>query len=310
MDLRGRAVLISGGSRGLGLVMAREFLARGSRVAICARDADELDRAREELTRRGSDVFTVVCDVTLRDEVDRMVRAVEDRFARIDVLVNNAGTIMMGPGETMTLADYEEAMRTHFWAPLYTTLAVLPGMKRHREGRIVNISSIGGKVPAPHLAPYVASKFALTGLSESLRAELIKDGVYVTTINPGLMRTGSPRNAFFKGQHRREYALFKLADSLPGMSISAERAARRIVTACQRGESEVILSLTANIAARFHGLFPGVSTELFSFIGQLLPGPGGVGARHVRGHDSESAVTRSFLTRLTDRSAAANNEIR
>jgi short-subunit dehydrogenase len=310
MDLDGKAVLITGGSRGLGLVMAREFVDRGAHVAICARDQEELDRAAGELRRQGADVVGITCDVTRRDDVERMVRDVEHHFGRIDVLVNNAGSIVTGPMETMTVEDYEHAMRIHFWAPLYTTLAALPGMRARAEGRIVNISSIGGKVPVPHLLPYVASKFALTGLSEGLRTELKKDGVYVTTVCPGLMRTGSPRNALFKGQARKEYALFKLSDSLPLTAMSAVRAARRIVTACQRGEAEVILSIQANIAARFHGLFPGTSTELLSLIGQVLPGPGGAGPQAVRGEDAESAITRSFLTGLTQQAAAENNEVR
>jgi short-subunit dehydrogenase len=269
-----------------------------------------LDRAVADLTRRGGDVASIPCDVTDREQVQRMVRDVERHFGRIDVLVNNAGTISVGPMEVMNVGDYEESMKTHFWGPLYTTLAALPGMKRRREGRIVNISSIGGKVAVPHLLPYCAGKFALTGLSEGLRAELKKDNIYVTTVCPGLMRTGSPPNAFFKGQHRIEYTLFKLTDSTPLTAMDAGRAARRIVTACQRGESEVILSVQAKIAAKFHGLFPGVSSELYSLIAQALPGPGGAGEQRVQGRDSETAVSRSFLTALTDRAAVENNETR
>jgi NAD(P)-dependent dehydrogenase (short-subunit alcohol dehydrogenase family) len=310
MDLRGRAVLITGGSRGLGLLMARQFVEQGARVAICARDGEELDRAAADLTRRGGDVACIPCDVTDRGQVERTVGDVERHFGRIDVLVNNAGTISVGPMEAMNLGDYEESMKTHFWGPLYATLAALPGMKRRREGRIVNISSIGGKVAVPHLLPYCAGKFALTGLSEGMRAELKKDNVYVTTVCPGLMRTGSPPNAFFKGQHRVEYTLFKLSDSTPLTAMNAQRAARRIVTACQRGESEVILSVQAKVAAKFHGLFPGVSSELYGVINQMLPGPGGIGEQRVQGKDSETAVSRSFLTALTDRAAIENNELR
>src|SRR5918912_3423887 len=129
----------------------------------------------------------------------------------------------------MTLEDFEQAMAVHFWGPLYATLAVLPQMRARRDGRIVNISSIGGKVSVPHLVPYSASKFALAGLSDGLRAELSKENVIVTTVCPGLMRTGSPRNATFKGKHRDEYAWFSISDALPLTSMSAERAARQII---------------------------------------------------------------------------------
>lgn len=225
-DFRDKTVLITGGSRGLGFVRASEFRA-GAKVAICARDQVALTRARAKLNAQGNEVVTVPCDLTNPECVTDVVRAVNRRCGPIDVLVNNPGTITVGPMEVMTLADYEEAMNLHFWAPLRMTLAILPDMRQRGEGRIVNIASVGGRLSVPHLLPYSASKFALVGLSEGLRSELAKDGVLVTTVSPGLMRTGSPRNASFKGRHRDEYAWFSLGDSLPGLSISAERAARQ-----------------------------------------------------------------------------------
>ena len=181
-DLRDKVVLITGGSRGLGLVLARELAREGARLAICARSAADLERARADLAARGAQVMAVPCDVTDRAQVNEMVALVRERFGPVEVLVNNAGIIQVGPIEVMTLADYEEAMRTHFWGPLYTTLAVLPDMRRRRDGRVVNISSIGGKISVPHLVPYSASKFALVGLSEGLRAELRTDNIFVTTV--------------------------------------------------------------------------------------------------------------------------------
>jgi len=308
-DLRGKTVLITGGSRGLGLVLARLFSDEGANLAICARDEADLERAAVELRERGAPVLAVPCDVTDRDQVQEMVGAVRTRFGRIDVLVNNAGVIQAGPMEVMTLADYEEAMNIHFWAPLYATLAVLPEMRRRREGRIVNISSVGGKVSFPHLLPYNTSKFALVGFSEGLRAELAKDGIGVTTVIPGLMRTGSHLNAFFKGKHRAEFAWFSLSDTLPGSSIPAERAARQIVAACRRGDAEVILSFAAQNAVFFHKLFPGATSDVLGLVNRLLPAPGGIGADRARGKDSESPITSSFLTALGQKAAAANNEL-
>ena len=232
-DFHNKVVLITGGSRGLGLVLAREFAAEGARIAICARDPHELERAVEDIAKFGTEVLAVPCDVTGQEDVNHLVGEVVKRFGGIDVLVNNAGTIATGPMETMTVGDYEEAMKTHFYGPLYTTLAVLPHLRQRGGGRIVNISSIGGKVAVPHLLPYSASKFALTGFSEGLRAEVQKDNIFVTTVCPGLMRTGSPRNAVFKGRHREEYTWFHVLDALPGSSMSAVRAARQIVNACR-----------------------------------------------------------------------------
>jgi short-subunit dehydrogenase len=200
-------------------------------------------------------------------------------------------------------------MESHFWASLHTTLAVLPSMRLRKSGRIVNISSIGGKVSVPHLLPYCVSKFALTGLSEGLRAELLEDGIYVTTVIPGLMRTGSPRHAQFKGQHRAEHAWFALSDSLPGISMSAERAARKIVDGFRYGEAEVTLGLPAWLAARFHGLFPGMTADLLGLVHRGLPGPGGIGKERVKGMESGSWVAPSVATTLTQRAARRNNEM-
>lgn len=311
-DLTGKTVLITGGSRGLGLVLAREFAKEGARLAICARDPRELERARADLAARGAEVLAFPCDVSEREQVRELVRLTVKRFGSLDVLVNNAGVIQVGPVEVMTLADYEEAMRIHFWGPLFAIFEALPEMRRQGGGRIVNISSIGGRIGVPHLVPYSASKFALVGLSEGLRAELSKDGIVVTTVCPGLMRTGSPRNAIFKGRHRAEYAWFSISDSLPVTSIRAERAARQIVEACRRGDAELVITTQAKLAVRFRALFPELTADLLSLMNLLLPAArdqDSIGARRAKGEASTSKLSPSWLTTLTERAAARNNEI-
>lgn len=308
-DVKNKTVLITGGSRGLGLVMAREFAREGARLALCARDEEELERARTDLESFGVEVMVVPCDIRNRQEVTEMVATINNRFGNIDVLVNNAGVIQVGPIEVMTHEDYELAMQAHFWGPLNTILAVLPSMREQKEGRIVNITSIGGKVSVPHLVPYSASKFALVGLSKGLRAELMKDGIVVTTICPGLMRTGSPRNADFKGQHRFEYAWFSISDALPLLTVSAENAARQIVRACKRGQAELVISVPAKIAVLFDALFPGAMSQVLAAVNQVLPEAGGVGTERVKGRDSTSAWSPSWLTTLNDEAALRNNEV-
>jgi short-subunit dehydrogenase len=307
-DFRDKTVLITGGSRGLGLVLAREFVAEGARVAICARDAVELDQAFEDLAGRGRRVVTVPCDLTRPEQVNEMVAVVEQRLGPIDVLVNNAGVIGIGPVEHMTLDDFHKAMDNNFYSALHCTLAVLPGMRGRGAGRIVNITSIGGKVSVPHLVPYGASKFALVGLSEGLRAELAKDGIVVTTVVPGLMRTGSPRQAEVKGQVRKELAWFAVSDALPLVSISAERAARSILRAVRRGDAEVILSLPAKIGVWVHGILPGLVCDLLALTNRTLPGPGGVGSRGVPAKAIVPPPAPRVLTALNDRAAERNNQ--
>lgn len=304
----GKVVAITGGSRGLGLEIARRLAREGARLAICARSQEPLERAADELRQTGCDVIAVPCDITKPEEATDFVQRVIDRWGRIDVLVNNAGIIQAGPIECMTRADFEKSMATHFWGPLYLIEASLPAMRSQGEGQIVNISSIGGEISVPHLVPYCAGKFALVGLSEGLSVELAKDGIRVTTVCPGLMRTGSPRNAEFKGQYRAEYAWFSISDSLPVLSICSRTAARRIVRACRRGTSYVRLTLPAQIGVRVRTLFPRLVGRALKTTNQLLPGPRG-NKRSYRGHESFSRWSPSLLTYLTEQAAARNNEL-
>lgn len=309
IDFAGKVVLISGASRGLGLELARGFAAQQADLALMARDQERLAEAARELKGHGARVMTVQADVTRRDDVHRAVAMVVDRFGGIDVLVNNAGIIQVGPTEHMKPQDYHEAMAVHFWGPLHMIEEVLPHMKLQRGGRIVNITSIGGKVAVPHLGPYVASKYALVGLSEGLRIELLKDGIYVTTVVPGLMRTGSHVNAFFKGQHRKEFALFSIANASPLSSTSSRRAARRIIDACRYGQAELIITPQARLLQLANSIFPNFTAEIMGALARLLPSTApGEGDALKRGWQSQSVVAPSLLTRAADRMVRPNNE--
>jgi NAD(P)-dependent dehydrogenase (short-subunit alcohol dehydrogenase family) len=308
-SFHGRVALISGGTRGLGLQLARELGGRGAAVAICGREADTLVRARHDLERRGIDVLAVRGDASDPGVADAVVRAVLERWGALDVVVNCAGAITVGPLATLTREDFDEAMRVNFWAAVHVSLAALPAMRERGQGRIVNISSIGGLIALPHLLPYSASKFAIGGFSEGLAAEARAWGIRVTTVYPGLMRTGGPRHALFKGRHRAEYAWFSIADSLPGLSMHVERAARRIADACHRGDPWLMLTGPARVAAALHDLLPGTAIRLLAFVNRLLPGPGGIGRRAARGHQSESAWAPSLLTAPGERAARRQNQV-
>lgn len=310
-DLADKLVLLTGGSRGLGLELARQLVEKDARLAICARDEGELREAREDLERRlPRDLFVGVCDVTDPDQVRAFVEQVRDEVGAIDVLINNAGIITVGPFDTLDRRDFQDAFATHVSGPLELIKTVLPDLRRRRGGRIVNIASIGGKVPLPHMAAYAASKHALVGLSGSIRAELVAENIYVTTVNPGVMRTGSPWHAKFKGDPQAEYAWFAALDNLPGLAISPVRMARRIIDAMEHGDAELTAPLPASLAAGFHGLFSGVSTELAGLHARLLPTRQliGAGAQPVMGREADVGQLPEALHREQLRNAARYNE--
>ena len=308
----GDRALVLGGSRGLGLLLAEELVARGSRVVIAARDDAELSEAIaaiEHSTARAGRVSAVRCDVEDERDIVRAIETARERLGGIDVLVNNAGMIQVGPLEAMRVEDFEKSLRVHLRGPVVSSLAVAEEMRPRHAGRIINISSIGGLVPVPHLTPYVAGKFALTGFSQGLHVELAKDGISVTTVCPGLMRTGSSHRATFKSQHRSEHAWFSLGAATPLTSMSARRAARNILNAAADGKALVVLSWQAKLLATFHALAPSISLRVLSVVNRLLPKFGGIGKQALEGRYSASRWAPSWLTWLNDRAAVEYGEL-
>jgi len=307
-DFRNHLVVITGGSRGLGLVLGRQLAQEGAALVLCARDEKELATAAAELRVHSPYVATYACDLTQPPEIKVMFERIRREIGSVDVLINNAGIMQVGPIETMTFTDYHNAMMTHFWAPLMCSEQVVPQMRRRGEGRIVNISSIGGEIGVPHMIPYCASKFALNGWSQAMRTELIRYGVYITSVTPGLMRTGSPRNALFKGQHRAEYTWFSIGAGMPLLSMSADRAARQIISACRYGRAKATLSLPAKLAVAMNAIAPELTADALAVTAGMLPEPGGVGRASIEGKHSTSPLSPSILTTLNDLAAKRNNE--
>jgi NAD(P)-dependent dehydrogenase (short-subunit alcohol dehydrogenase family) len=281
-SLRTKVALITGGSRGLGLIIAQKLCRAGAKVALIARDADELARAESDLVDRGGEVLTISCDLLEREQIEAAVQETINRFGAIDILINNAGIIQVGPLEHMMREDFERAMQLHFWAPFDLIRQVVPEMRRRGGGRIVNISSIGGKIAVPHMAPYTASKFALAGFSDALRAELARENILVTTVTPGMMRTGSQIHANFKGDHVSEYKWFAVSSALPLASISAEHAARKILAACARGKPALIMPIPARALILANALCPNLFGHMMKIVNRYLPsavGPSGDDSR-------------------------------
>lgn len=290
-DLSGKSVLITGGSRGLGLALAREFAARGARLTLTARTASDLDAAAAELRGRGAEVHTVAADLTRREDVERAVQAAVAAHGALDVIVHSAGMIQTGPLQDMTEEDWREVMEINAFAALRLVRAAYPHLKA-AGGRVLLVTSIGGKVAVPHLGPYSMSKFAAVGLGAALRSELALDGIGVTTVCPGLMQTGSPKHAVVKGQHEKEYAWFATIDNLPLVSMPADAAARSMLDALVRGDAEAMIGLPATVARYAQALAPQLVADAMALTNRLLPGPtGNTEAR--RGAQAESELTRS-----------------
>ncbi|HEU4412372.1 MAG TPA: SDR family oxidoreductase [Polyangiaceae bacterium] len=273
LDLRGKVVVVTGGGRGLGYAIASEFARRGSRLALCGRDPAEVEGAAEALRRAGADAFAARCDASDPDEVARFFAQTLDRFGALDVLVNNAGECFVGPAVALHQADVERALRNIFWATYHPTMAALPHLRARRRGRIVNVTSIGGKVGLPHMSAYAAGKFAVTGFSETLAAELVKDGIYVSTVTPPPLRNGAQLASRYGGRREQEFAWFAWGLSSRLTAIDARRAARAVVDAAEYGDPERAVSLSSWLLARLQGLLPGTTTRVLALVDRAMPQP-------------------------------------
>src|SRR5262249_31352158 len=216
-------------------------------------------------------VIAVPTDIRTEDQVYSLIDIALTRHSRIDILINNAATIQVGPLESQTTDDFHEAMNSVYWGAFNTTFAALPQMRRQGFGRIGDVVSLGGKIAVPHLLPYVTGKFALAGLTQGLRAELAKANILVTGLYPPVMRTGGHTHAFFKGNHESEHAMFSIAAAVPGLSVSAFRVARRFVNAIRHGDAEVVVSWPAYLAILMQNALPSEMAEVMGVVSGFLP---------------------------------------
>lgn len=293
IDLAGRVVIITGGTSGHGMIAARLAARRGARLVLVARSTDVLHQAVDDLRDHGAaDVIGIPTDITVPEQVQAMVSQTLEHFGRIDVLINNAGIITVGPMEHVTLEQIHEVMAANFWGAVHCTLAVLPQMRQQQFGRIGNVVSVGGKMAVPHLLPYTASKFALSGWTKGLRAELARDNILVTGIYPSTMRTGGHTHASFQGNRQLEYLWFALGDSIPLLSTSAWNVAEQLWDAVCHGDPEVHVGWQSKMYFVTEALFPNWTSEVFSLVNRVLPPPAGGGSEPVQGQDLGGQVPR------------------
>lgn len=310
--IRPRTALVAGASRGLGLLIARDLARRGLDVAVCARDAVELEQAVTQLAAEGAAVRSYVCDVTDRAAVTELITRLERDSGPLDVAIHVAGVIQVGPLASMTAERFDEAIDIMLRGPINLALAVLPGMRERGFGRIGTVTSIGGVISVPHLLPYSAAKFGAVGFAQGLSAELAGTGVTSTTIVPGLMRTGSHLHAQFTGDAAAEFAWFGPGASLPLVAMDAEKAARRMVQGVLAGDPMVTLTPMSHIGRRVAGLAPATTTRLMGLVNRALPaGSDGDVREGMHARTELRPVARRVvdtLTALGDRVARRTNE--
>lgn len=254
-------VLITGASRGIGKATALLFARKGYDLALAARHSEGLESVAQEIQSLGRSAPLIVpCDVTDPSQVNSLVEKALEHYGYIDVLINDAGRFAEGPVEDFSLSDWHEIIDLNLWGYIHTINAILPHFLQRRKGTIVNLSSIGGKVPTPYLVPYCTSKFAVTGLTEALHAELKPKGIHVCGIYPNLIKSSLMELAVFRGkdeqdaQGRRE----QLENILkyPGVE-KPEDVANTIWDAVKNQKSEVLVG-SANFSQGFNRLFPGL----------------------------------------------------
>lgn len=258
-------VLITGASQGIGKATALLFARKGYDLVLAARQADPLTEVAQEVQTHGRTALCVPTDVREPDQVNKLVQKAIEHYGAIDVLVNNAGIYVSGPVEHFSLSDWHQTLDTNFWGYVHTIQALLPHFLERGTGTIVNVSSIGGKVPVPYLVPYSASKFAVTGLTEAMHSELKPKGIHVCGIYPSLIKSSLMDRAIFRGKDEQEAQArrdqLNQVLSTPVVE-KPEDVAKAIWGAVKNQRFEVLVG-TANVSKAAYGLFPGLMQWIF-----------------------------------------------
>lgn len=258
-------VLITGASQGIGKATAWLFAQNGYRVVLAARQADRLQAVAQELSAAHHAAIAIPTDVCDPQQVQTLVTKGIDAFGSIDMLVNNAGIYISGPAETFSLDDWHQAIDTNLWGYIHTIHAVLPHFVERGSGTIVNVGSVGGKVPLPYLAPYTASKFAITGLTEALHTELAPKGIHVCGIYPNIIKSDFMERAIFRGIHAAdEQVRRQQVEGILKVPVveTPQDVANAIWRAVQQKQTDVVVG-SANLSVASHKLFPAFMQWIF-----------------------------------------------
>jgi uncharacterized protein len=249
MDPRGKVVVVTGASMGIGEALAKAFAREDCKVVLASRDPARLEAAR---ARMGAPERTlaIACDVRNREEIDRLLSLTLHNFGRVDIWINNAGFGLQDSVAAMDMKACRDMFDTNLFGAIECMQAVIPVMRRQAGGMIINISSVAGHIPLPYFAAYSATKFAMNAMGKAARMELRASGVHVMTVCPGTIATGFQANVV-KGRERLRIGG---PDRDPG--ISADRVAAAVVNACRPEKREVIVPWQHHISVKFYQLFP------------------------------------------------------
>lgn len=253
-------VLITGASQGIGKATAYLFARQGFDVVLAARKPDRLEAVAAELKQFGRSALAISTDVRDFDQVNELIETALDQYGTIDVLVNNAGIYISGPVGQFSLEDWHQTIDTNLWGYIHTIHALLPHLLERGQGTIVNVGSVGGKVPIPYLTPYSTTKFAITGLTQALHAELQPKGIHVCGVYPNLIKTSFLERAIFRGNDIQDVQARRnqVEQILQAPVIEKpEDVAEAIWSAVKHQKTEVIVG-SANLSVASNHLFSGV----------------------------------------------------
>ena len=245
MDFENKVVLITGASSGIGKQTAIEFAKLGSNIILVARRKNKLEQVENELKQFNITTLVCACDVSKKDQVEKMSKIVLEKFNSIDILVNNAGFAIYGSVYDLSINDIESQMETNYFGMIYCTKRFLPLMLEKKSGHIVNVASVAASFGLPGIASYCASKFAMLGFSEGLKHELSGTGVGITVVSPIMVKTD-----FF------EHPSFEKMPKYSPTSLNSKTVAKAIVKASNSSRLEIITPSIVRIAVWLKHTFP------------------------------------------------------
>lgn len=248
MKIKGKNVLITGAAGGIGKALAMEFAWRGADVFLSDINESGLHKICSHIETMGRQCHIRQTDITQKDQVKEMIDDAIRRMGHVDILINNAGVTVIGELKDVSLDDWEWIMGVNLWGPIYGIHHILPHMVERRQGHIVNMGSMGGLTAVPANGTYNVTKFGLTGLSEALRAEMLKHNIRVTLICPGFL---SSSDAFEKRGRIRGFTKFEPGSLVKGKVMPVTKAAARFADAV---ENDQFLVTTGFIGQVYYGI--------------------------------------------------------